>query len=130
MPWHTRFRRQGKSNNATGGPIVIKGKLLQGIRDARRFKGAGCYISAYDADTGQPAWRFNTIAREGQPGGDTWGTLPKLLRAGGDTWITGSYDPESQPHLLGHRPGQTLVARQPRHEPERQSAVHQFNPRA
>jgi len=26
------------------------------------------------------------------PGGDTWGTLPNLLRAGGDTWITGSYD--------------------------------------
>ena len=38
-------------------------------------------------------WRFSTIAREGQPGGDTWGELPNLLRAGGDTWIAGSYDP-------------------------------------
>ena len=38
-------------------------------------------------------WRFSTIAREGQPGGDTWGQLPDLLRAGGDTWIAGSYDP-------------------------------------
>lgn len=33
------------------------------------------------------------MAREGTPGGDTWGKLPNLLRAGGDTWITGSYDP-------------------------------------
>ena len=44
----------------------------------------------------QPAsrlWRFSTIAREGQPGGDTWGELPDLMRAGGDTWIAGSYDP-------------------------------------
>ena len=34
------------------------------------------------------------MAREGEPGGDTWGKLPNLLRAGGDTWITGSYDPD------------------------------------
>src|ERR1019366_3353086 len=33
-------------------------------------------------------------ARESDPGGETWGKLPNLLRAGGDTWITGSYDPE------------------------------------
>jgi alcohol dehydrogenase (cytochrome c) len=55
--------------------------------------GADCYISAYDARTGEQAWRFSTIAREGQAGGDTWGELPNLLRAGGDTWIAGSYDP-------------------------------------
>jgi alcohol dehydrogenase (cytochrome c) len=55
--------------------------------------GADCYISAWDARTGEPVWRFSTIARDGQPGGDTWGQLPDLLRAGGDTWIPGSYDP-------------------------------------
>jgi alcohol dehydrogenase (cytochrome c) len=55
--------------------------------------GAECFISALDLRTGQQVWRFNTIAKEGQPGGDTWGQLPNLLRAGGDTWITGSYDP-------------------------------------
>ena len=44
--------------------------------------------------TGKQLWKFYTVAREGQPGGDTWGQLPNLLRAGGDTWITGSYDPE------------------------------------
>jgi hypothetical protein len=51
--------------------------------------GADSYISAYDARTGETFWRFSTIAREGQPGGDTWGALPNLLRAGGDTWIDG-----------------------------------------
>ena len=43
---------------------------------------------------GQVLWRFNTEARSGEPGGDTWGNLPNMLRAGGETWITGSYDPE------------------------------------
>ena len=59
-----------------------------------RYKETGCYISAYDAQTGKQLWKFETVAREGTPGGDTWGTLPNLLRAGGDTWITGSYDPD------------------------------------
>src|SRR5207344_3027314 len=26
--------------------------------------------------------------------GESWGTVPDLARAGGDTWIAGSYDPE------------------------------------
>jgi alcohol dehydrogenase (cytochrome c) len=59
-----------------------------------QYRELGCYISAYDAATGKPAWKFYTVAREGQPGGDTWGQLPNVLRGGGDTWITGSYDPE------------------------------------
>ena len=39
-------------------------------------------------------WKFHTIARTGEPGGDTWGTIPDTMRAGGDTWIAGSYDPD------------------------------------
>ena len=53
-----------------------------------------CFISAYDAATGKQLWRFDTVAKEGEPGGDTWGGLPNLFRAGGETWITGSYDPD------------------------------------
>ena len=34
------------------------------------------------------------IAQPGEPGGDSWGDLPLVLRGGGDSWIAGSYDPE------------------------------------
>ena len=90
--WQTAIAdgKQGYSN--TSGAIVINGKVLTGMTGCGRY-GADCYISAYDARTGKQVWRFSTIAREGQPGGDTWGKLPNLLRAGGDTWIAGSYDP-------------------------------------
>jgi alcohol dehydrogenase (cytochrome c) len=59
-----------------------------------QYRDEKCFISAYDTETGKLLWKFHTIAKEGEPGGDTWGKLPSLFRAGGDTWITGSYDPD------------------------------------
>jgi len=85
-------RNKGFAN--TSGPIVIKGKVLQGLAGCDRFGPDRCYISAHDADTGREAWRFHTIAHSGEPGGDTWGDVPNTLRKGGETWITGSYDPD------------------------------------
>ena len=58
------------------------------------FRKEKCFISAYDANDGRQLWKFATVATTGAPGGDTWGDVPDLYRAGGDTWITGSYDPE------------------------------------
>ena len=94
LAWDTRFADSTKGYTAATGPIVIKGKLLQGLNGCDRFKESGCYISALDAATGRPLWRFNTVARPEEPGGDTWGKQPMMFRAGGETWITGSYDPE------------------------------------
>ena len=85
-------RNKGFAN--TSGPIVIKGKVLQGLAGCDRFGPDRCYISAHDAETGREAWRFHTIAHSGEPGGDTWGDVPNTYRKGGETWITGSYDPD------------------------------------
>jgi alcohol dehydrogenase (cytochrome c) len=92
--WQTGMADGKKGYSNTAGPIVINGKVLTGLTGCSQYREDGCYISAYDASSGKQLWKFETIAREGQPGGDTWGQLPNLLRAGGDTWITGSYDPE------------------------------------
>jgi len=79
----------------SSGPIVARGKVIQGLHGCDRFRQqARCFISAYDAETGKQLWKFHTIARSGEPGGDTWGTVPDVARAGGDTWIAGSYDPD------------------------------------
>jgi alcohol dehydrogenase (cytochrome c) len=92
--WETTIADKLKGYNNTSGPLIVDGKVIQGLGGCGRYKETGCYISAYDAQTGKQLWKFETVAREGMPGGDTWGKLPNLLRAGGDTWITGSYDPE------------------------------------
>jgi len=91
--WETRIADPSKGYGNTSGPLIVQGKAIQGMGGCERYKESGCFISAYDAQTGKQLWKFETVAREGTPGGDTWGKLPNLLRAGGDTWITGSYDP-------------------------------------
>ena len=60
------------------------------------------FIAAYDAATGKEAWRFNTIPAPGEPGSETW-SGDAWKSGGGSIWVTGTYDPESEPDLLGRR---------------------------
>lgn len=92
--WTTPLGDTRNGYASTSGPIVAGGRIIQGLNGCERYKDTGCYISAYDPETGKLVWKFYTVARSGEPGGDTWGDLPDSYRAGGDTWITGSYDPE------------------------------------
>ena len=89
--WRVRMPDVYASNS---GPLIANGLIVQGMGTCQIYEENKCFISAYDPETGQQRWRFSTIARSGEPGGDTWGKLPDLYRAGGETWITGSYDPE------------------------------------
>jgi alcohol dehydrogenase (cytochrome c) len=89
--WETVIQ-EGNSNSS--GPIVADGKVLTGLASCAQYIENRCFISAHDANTGQLVWRFNTIVHAGEPGGDTWGDLDNIYRQGGETWITGSYDPE------------------------------------
>ncbi|MBV8847033.1 MAG: PQQ-binding-like beta-propeller repeat protein [Bryobacterales bacterium] len=73
----------------TGGPLVAKGKVMIGT--GGRVGGKN-YIVALDSETGKLAWRFNTIAQPGEPGGDTWNDHTADERNGGSVWIAGSYD--------------------------------------
>ena len=79
----------------TSGPIVVNGLVVSGMTGCQNYKNDVCFISAHDPETGEQAWRTSTVARPGEPGGDTWGDLPLTFRAGADSWIPGSYDPET-----------------------------------
>ena len=74
-----RHQGQGRAGAAGLRPLP-RGALLH--QRLRRRTPASCSGSS------------TPIARNGEPGGDTWGTLPDMMRAGGETWIVGSYDPE------------------------------------
>jgi alcohol dehydrogenase (cytochrome c) len=74
----------------TGGPLVAKGKVIVGTVGATP---GGNWIIALDAATGREAWRFDTIARPGEPGGNSWNGLPLEKRNGASVWTAGSYVP-------------------------------------
>ncbi len=93
--WETIIGDRTDGNyTAPSGPIVIRGKVVQGLSNCTLYRKEKCFISAYDAKDGHELWRFETVATSGRPGGDTWGDIEDTFRAGGDTWITGSYDPD------------------------------------
>ena len=91
--WETQIADWQLGFSNSSGPIVVKGKLINGINGCTRFTAEGCFITAHDARTGRELWRTQTIAQPGEPGGDTWGDLPLDLRGGVDVWIAGTYDP-------------------------------------
>jgi alcohol dehydrogenase (cytochrome c) len=81
-------------SSSSSGPLVADGMVIQGMGGCSVYEDQKCFISGYDADTGEQLWRFHTVAVSTDPGGDSWGDLDDIYRAGGETWITGSYDPE------------------------------------
>jgi alcohol dehydrogenase (cytochrome c) len=86
----------------TGGVTVAKGKVI--ATTAGRAPG-GNFIVALDAETGREAWRFNTIPKETEAGGNTWNGVPYEKRNGASVWVPGSYD--STTGLLYFGVGQT-----------------------
>ncbi len=92
--WETQVAEPGLGFENSSGPVIANGKAVNGINGCTRLIPESCFITAHDLRTGRELWRRYTIARPGEPGGDTWGGLPLELRGGGDVWNTGAYDPE------------------------------------
>jgi len=92
--WEAEVADSEKGYFYTGGSLVAEGKVISGMAGCMRFWDDGCFITAHDASTGDELWRTSTVARPGEPGGDSWSDLPMMFRGGGDAWITGTYDAE------------------------------------
>ncbi len=93
--WDTTVMPDHDGYGFTSGPIIADGVIVAGLTGCGRYRDDTCYIVGLDGRSGQVLWRTSTVARPGEPGGDTWGDLPVMFRAGSDAWIPGSYDPAS-----------------------------------
>ncbi|HTW38873.1 MAG TPA: PQQ-binding-like beta-propeller repeat protein [Steroidobacteraceae bacterium] len=82
----------------TGGPLVAQGKVLQGITG---LAPGGAGIVGLDFQTGRLLWHFHSIARPGEPGGNSWNGLPLEKRSGASVWTAGSYDPQLKLAFFG-----------------------------
>ena len=79
---------------ATMAPLVIRDHVLVGVSgDVTDIPG---FLDSRDPETGKLQWRWYTEPKPGEPGAETWpqGT-DAIAHGGGMTWMTGTYDPES-----------------------------------
>ena len=89
--WDIEVADVNLAYSITMAPLIVKGKVIVGVGGGEF--GIRGFIAAYDADTGEEAWRFYTIPGPGEPGHDTW-EGDDWEHGGAPVWITGSYDPE------------------------------------
>jgi alcohol dehydrogenase (cytochrome c) len=91
--WDAQIIAPGQGVTLSGGPVVAHGKVVVGVSLGVNTAG-GDFIVGLDGQSGKELWRFNTIARPGQPGGDSWNGAPVDQRYGSGVWTVGSYDPQ------------------------------------
>jgi alcohol dehydrogenase (cytochrome c) len=77
--------------SCTVAPLAVKDKIIVGISGGEF--GIRGFLDAYDAKTGERAWRFWTIPGPGEPHHETWES-DSWKSGGAPTWVTGSFDPE------------------------------------
>lgn len=82
--WDVQTTDRERPYTITGAPRVVKGKVIIGNGGAEL--GVRGYFSAYDANTGEMAWRFYTV-----PGDPSQPFEGKHLEAAAKTWIGGKW---------------------------------------
>jgi len=95
---HRVYDTPGMGFAMTSAPLVVKGLVIVGGGGGEY--GSRGYITALDAATGAERWRRYTIPAPHEPGGETW-PGNTYLHGGGDPWVTGSYDPETDTLFWG-----------------------------
>jgi alcohol dehydrogenase (cytochrome c) len=89
--WDQTVADYQEGYSITSAPLPIGNLVVTGMAGGE-FPTRG-FLRAYDAATGEPKWRFDTVPGPGEAGHDTWGG-DSWKTGGASTWVTGSYDPE------------------------------------
>ena len=91
LRWDVEVAEAEKGYSKTAAPLIVKDKVVTGIAGGEY--GIRGFLDAYDAETGDRAWRTYTIPGPDDPGNQSW-SGDSWRTGGAPTWITGSYDPE------------------------------------
>lgn len=113
--WSKEVAPVGEAYYMTLAPLVADGKVMVGVSGGEY--GIRGFVAAFDAATGEEAWRTFTVPAPDEPGGDTW-PAGAYEHGAGSTWVSGQYDPEAKlvywgvgnagPWMGDQRPGDNL----------------------
>jgi alcohol dehydrogenase (cytochrome c) len=113
--WAKQVEDYQKGHYMTLAPLVARGKVMIGGSGGEY--GVRGYVAAYDAETGNQAWRTFMVPGPGEPGHETW-KEGGWQTGGGSVWLTGHYDPDlnvaywgtgnAAPWMGDARPGDNL----------------------
>jgi len=112
--WAQQVEDYQKGHYMTLAPLIARGKVMVGGSGGEY--GVRGFVAAYDAQSGQQAWRTFTVPAPNEPGGNTW--EKGWETGGGSIWLTGHYDPQlnlaywgtgnAAPWMGDARPGDNL----------------------
>ncbi len=115
--WEAEVEDYGTGYYMTLAPLVAEGRVMVGVSGGEF--GIRGFVAAFDAATGEPAWKTYTIPAPGEPGSESWGG-DSWKTGGVPVWLTGSYDPATGVSYWGTgnggpwtgdvRPGDNLYA--------------------
>lgn len=90
--WDAETAPHSDGYSNTAAPLVVKDSVIVGVAGGEY--GIRGFVDAYDISTGERKWRFNTIPAEGDDGSETWSGDSWMI-GGGPTWMTGTFDIDS-----------------------------------
>jgi PQQ-dependent dehydrogenase (methanol/ethanol family) len=90
--WEAAMTDEPMHYGSTVAPLVVRDMVVAGVSGGDW--GMRGFVAAYKASNGKRLWRRWTIPGKGEPGAESWGGNPPKT-GGGATWLTGSYDPET-----------------------------------
>src|SRR5690606_34073083 len=97
--WHVEIASLDEQYFSTPAPIVVGDHVLVGTGNDLDAPG---FLQSFDPVTGELQWKLYTVPMNpGDPGLETWKDLNAARHGGGNPWVPGSYDPETNLYIFG-----------------------------
>ena len=91
--WEAKIDEWKNAITTNSAPLVIRDHVIIGVSGGEY--GVRGYLKSFNAKTGALEWQTYTIPAPGEPGSETWPKDDSWKSGGGPTWLTGSYDAET-----------------------------------
>jgi PQQ-dependent dehydrogenase (methanol/ethanol family) len=90
--WEVVMPDEAQKYGSTVAPLVVKDMVIAGVSGGDW--GIRGFVAAYKASSGERVWRRWTVPGQGEAGIESW-KGSAFTYGGGATWLTGSYDRET-----------------------------------